>query len=500
MKNQMSIGSKMMAAVAFGLLTVRPGTAADIAFPNADGSGDLMSATAWGGSIPTTDRPKISAAGSYTCSQDGTLPGLSFGFSNNQTATVTLDADRKIDMTGKLYLGSYKTIEFIGGTWDFGERAGIEWGDYGVVKKVSVIQDSCVITNLTTFMPSYNATELVSWRLTNRSVLHTQGNFKPDYFGNGIYSVRIEDGSSAYAGGILEMGRRNNNNRAAVNQSVVVDGADSTFTFGRAGESSLVGDMLSGAFVEARNGGKVTGKGKIIIGRGNADATAPTTNNVMRAIGSGSSMSLTEVHLGEHANSSSNRIEALDGGQVDISWVSWYGDGNGLVCSNGVVNIHQSAQYTGNGNSFVRVQGDRPLVKLSDADATQTAFKKGFRFIFDLPANGYQYDSPTDCPIKSLFKNAWDDGTATFEINGLNAYMKRMRAQGVRTERIRLAYFDTNAYDGPLTATRLAAANALLPEGVTLSSPGREASASDGIGRSLYLEVTAKLGLVVIFR
>lgn len=474
--------------------------AADVNFPNSDSSGDLMSEAAWNGPVPASDRPKIASAGTYTCSTNGTLPGLTFTFTGNKTADMNLAADRRVKMTGHLYLGASKTINFNGGTWDFGGTAGTQAGDYGAVKNVNVVQDACAITNLSNFAPCYNPSGLVSWKLQNQSVLHTVGYFRPDSSGNGAVNVFIESGSIAYAGGALRLGARNDGNRNDVDQSVVVDGAGTSLGFGASDTTSYVGQQLCGARLEVRNGAMAKARGTLIIGKGDSvEGKPPTSNNVVRVEGSGSIMSIGTLFVGGSSNTLANRLEVLDGAQVDISYVTWYGRGNGIICSNGIVNVHQNARSASETNTFVRVQGNRPLVKLSDAGVSQTNYKNGFRFIVDLPEDGYRYDDPDDCPIKSLNSVGCTDETTTFEINGIEAYQERMRRQNVRSERFRIAYIAHNEWNGWLTENKLAELNATLPEGAVLDSP--QSSDEDiGRGRSLYLTIKVKLGIVLIVR
>lgn len=491
---------RMPVACAIGFLTVGSGMAADVTFPNADGSGDLMSEAAWNGPVPTADRPKITSAGTYTCSTNGTLPGLTFTFDGNKTANLNLDAVRTVKMTGSLYLGASKTINFNGGTWDFGGTFGTQRGDYGIVTGVNVVQDGCVITNLSSFAPCYNPGGLVSWTLKNHSVLHTVGYFRPDDFGNGVVNVLIEDGSCAYAGGALRLGARMSGNRNNVNQFVAVDGVGSFFGFGAANETSYVGQQLCGAYLEVRNGATAKANGTLVVGNGDAEPNkSPTSNNVVRVTGAGSTLTTGTVWLGGTANTVDNRFEILDGGRADIAWITWYGSGNGLICSNGVINVKQTARASGETNTFVRVRGDHPLVKLSDANVSQANFRNGFRFIVDLPPGGYRYDDASDCPIKSLNEADCVDQTTTFEINGIEAYQERMRAQNVRSERFRLAYIGHNSWYGWFTDAKLAEWNAKLPEGAVLDSP-QSSSAEIGRGRSLYLTIKVKRGFVLVVR
>ena len=53
----------------------------DVVFPNADGSWKILSADAWGGTVPTTDRPKFSATNpTYIVDRDGWLSGMSIDY------------------------------------------------------------------------------------------------------------------------------------------------------------------------------------------------------------------------------------------------------------------------------------------------------------------------------------------------------------------------------------------------------------------------------------
>ena len=77
--------------------------AADVPFPNADGSFDLTSPAAWAPyAYPPTDRVKIMAGGTYTAGVDGTFVG---GMIQANDTVTTFDLTRAGSTDGVLTLG-----------------------------------------------------------------------------------------------------------------------------------------------------------------------------------------------------------------------------------------------------------------------------------------------------------------------------------------------------------------------------------------------------------
>lgn len=107
-----------------------PAFAADVEFPNSDGSGDIASPTAWGGSLPVaSDRPFFNYNRgnlTYTASGDVTFAGISLA-SGTIVYTATFDmreaksgsASRTITLTDSISNGVKKACaNFYGGIWN----------------------------------------------------------------------------------------------------------------------------------------------------------------------------------------------------------------------------------------------------------------------------------------------------------------------------------------------------------------------------------------------
>ncbi len=291
------------------------------------------------------------------------------------------------------------------------------------------------------------------------------------------------------------MGRRNEGNSGIVDQKVVVSGVGSLLKFGSSSDYSYVGVMYSGVCLEARDGGTVVKTGKELV-IGNA---VTASNNVVRAVGAGTMMDLGTIAFGVSSAAHHNRIEALDGATMNVGYISFKsGDSNGMVCSNATLNVTQYVQ-TSDTNSYLRVQGNHPKAQLS-ISGKQYSLKRGFRLIFDLPPDGYAYETADECPVVSYATSDAIDSTTVIEINGIKEYQRGMCRRKLTRERIKLAYLNNNDWWGQINAPMLAIWNAHLPEGAELSSPMQATDPNDVRGRVLYLTLTAPAGTMVLFR
>ena len=114
---------KKLVVVGVAALAAAVSSAADVAFPTA--GGDLSSAEAWGGAIPT-DRALIDKPGDYTASDDVTLNGFYINIGKNNDATFTVADDKTVTLNATLDLYAeqgYNNITFKGGTWDLTSHA-----------------------------------------------------------------------------------------------------------------------------------------------------------------------------------------------------------------------------------------------------------------------------------------------------------------------------------------------------------------------------------------
>lgn len=493
----MSIKQVMMAV---GILAASVATAVDDTFPNKDGSGNLLSEDAWGGPV-SQNRMTIGTGGTYYADPNGTINGIVIGTTGKVIFDQTKSTQEKplVTMGGSFDIGGTgRKVTFKGGTYDFQNLYTLTYGGYNSYKNNNVLFDGCVVTNVKTSLSmTYNGTDLSTWTLTNNAVLHTKGDLKPDYSGNGKTHLHVTGGSSVWAGGILKMGARNTGDKGSVDQKIFVSGRGSSLRFGESDEGSTLSMQFSDILLEASNGGSIVHSGRDFT----IAATGTASNNVVRVRDAGSSASLGTIYYGYNSASSHNRVEALDGSVVTISTANIKdGSDNGFVCSNATLTINNFSQTSAT-NSYVHVSGDSPHVTLTAATASRQDFKRGFRFIVDLPPTGYAYADAADCPIKANGKIDGLDATTEFEINGIEEYQKRMIERRVRTERIKIAYLNSNAYWGQLNNSELKLLdkwNARLPEGAVLSSPN--AAAASDRGRTLYLDLKVKLGMMLIFR
>lgn len=487
--------------LAVGILAASAATAVDDTFPNKDGSGNLLSEDAWGGPV-SQNRMKIGAGGTYYADPNGTINGIVIG----TTGKVIFDQTKSTQENPLVTLGGGfdiggkgRNVTFKGGKYDFQNLYTLTYGGYDSYNNNTVLFDGCVITNTKSVLSmTYNGTTLTTWTLTNNAVLHTKGDLKPDYFGNGKTHLYITGGSSVLAEGILKMGVRNDGNVGSVDQKIFVAGAGSQLRFGKKDNASYLSVQFSDCLLDVSDGGSVVHSSNKEFSLG---AYTSASNNVIRVRDAGSTANLGTVNFGYTSAASHNRVEALDGANVAISYVGLKdGLDNGFVCSNATITVNNFSQTSAT-NSYLHVSGDHPHVTLAAANATQQNFKRGFRFIVDLPPNGYTYEDAADCPIKANGQIDGLDATTEFEINGIEEYQKQMIERRIRKAKIKLAYFNSNAYWGQLNTSELKLLdkwNARLPEGAVLSSPN--AAAASDRGRTLYLNLEVKLGMMLIFR
>lgn len=493
------------ATLTTGVTMPRQTSAAEANFPNSDGSGNLMSEAAWGGAIPTTDRPKITSSGTYYADPNGTLPGILIGTTGKVVFDMTksTQAEPKVTMGERFYIGGTgRKVEFIGGTWDFQGQYRIDQGASVLYSDNSVRLDGCNMTNMTHIgftTWSSNNKDATIWTLDNGSTLHTSGNFMPDHSGKSTVYVYVNGGSRVLAGGNLVLGNYANGTSTfqTADQRVIVSGTGSLLQFGKSGGESYVGQLYCNSLLEARDGGVILrSDGRLVLGGG-----AYATNNVVRATGTGSTATLGDFYFAYNGAASENRVEALDGADVSASYVTFRGIGNGFTCSNATISIRQFVQHERATNCYVRVQGSSPKVVLSQSGVSQgNNLKQGFRLIFDLPPDGYAYENSGDCPIVAN-SSATDnclDATTVIEINGIKGYKEGMARRGARKERIKLAYINCTAYYGQSDIDNIIAGwNAKMPEGATLSTTSRD---SADRRRSIYLEVKLDSPTVVSLR
>ena len=119
-----------MTLIAAGAIFTLAAQAADYRFPTA--GGDISSAEAWGGTIPSgTDTATFDKTGVYTASADVTLPtvilkkdGIAFDLTDTPTRAVTLTGTgvTSADDVFKIQTASGRS-EFRGGVWNWGASA-----------------------------------------------------------------------------------------------------------------------------------------------------------------------------------------------------------------------------------------------------------------------------------------------------------------------------------------------------------------------------------------
>ena len=338
--------------------------AADVVFPNADGTGDLMSETAWNGPVPTVDRPKLTTAGTYTASTNGTLNGLLF--SQTVGELLTIDLAKNVDPTklkltqpldfdrGTSVEGMRKTV-FKGGVYDFNGGSALTYASSGPRNFNEIVLDGCVWTNIgdRTVLNFGGSAGSAKLSLRNGSVFDASGAkamVRLDEYGKSTSNVleiasgsrfRIVKTGSDYSD-VFRMSRRENTDNYVSDSRVIVTGEGSElYVQGYTGCTPTVGGTGCGDWTIVKDGGKATflgGSGTFFCGNGNCSA-----NNGVYVAGEGSTLTSGASYIayaGLPATCTNNYIFAVNEGLFASDGLNiWGGARNGFVVSNGTVRL-----------------------------------------------------------------------------------------------------------------------------------------------------------------
>lgn len=458
------------ATLASGVTTPRPASAADVTFPNSDGSRQILSPAAWGGSVPTTDRPKFNVAfgrnTTYLVDRDGSLNGLYIDAgtsANDNSAWGNISFTFQFQNDAKLILGGpirgyrnwsnpdgWATVSFLNGNIDFG--ANDLWSGNQAYWTKLIFAD-CTVTNVDN-MFILNQCKHGHLVLSN-SVVWVNHYLMPTFtLGLTDDRIFINSGSKVSAGQFTMSRSYNGGNvtkhtdglplvdisgsgtkvvfRGDKSTSTRSDGIDDEVSKGY----SLLASLGSGEIFRIGDGAKVTVEsGYAIIG------IKEGANNRVIVEGDGSELTIDEYAFAWRGNkttgSTNNYIIVRDGGKL-VSGTAGYNSGtgtdNGIICSNGTV-ITRGPKYYNNNTSnplTFRMQGDNPSVSFIAGSYSEGAYLTcGLNWVFDLPAGGYR----TGCvPFKFnstqyLTANA-NSSNLTCEINGLAEFCQDMRTKG----------------------------------------------------------------------
>lgn len=480
-------------------------------------NGDLASAADWGGTKPAnTDRLRFAAdsAITATASSDITFAGI---YLNKQYQTVTLDmrdevtgvSPRRITLTDHIYIGdqSDQTLNIRGGYWDLvgklnlywrGGTSATTWELANKRQRVNVTDGAVIdVFRITTgYGPESSSSLHVAGEGTtiNSAVLRIGAQ-------NACYdAVDIVDGAKIVVtnNGTADLVIGYSGNQNNYNCGLVVSGACSRLVKKNPG-SSFVGHMWAhNCYLHVLDGAAAEISGTLYCAGTTSESASYGHDNSILVAGSGSSFACDVVYFGCSNGSTynhGNRIEVRDGATFAGNLLYVGGNGNGVVVSNATVSL------TGGGvkdnvetkllgtNIFVRLQGATPKFTTDRTGTTggRNILHKSFKFIYDLPADGYASDFK---PVQFLSESATDK-SLEIEVNGIEAVLESMKARNVfRQSMVLLSASGGWSANEGVTSDMVARWNSKLPEGAALAYANNV----------LTLKLKRKAGIVLVVR
>ncbi|MBO7721156.1 MAG: hypothetical protein J6T01_01980 [Kiritimatiellae bacterium] len=502
------IGKRFFAAqaVAAAVCLAAFAAAADN-FPNADGSGDLASAAAWGnpewfpGETSSHDVAFTNkAATTYTASGD-----VTFGnFINN----MPKDGQMTVDVTGvsprpkltfKGFFGNSasvvnsKSVTLKGGDWNF---SGGNWDYYNKPRYGNditiTVSDGAVVTNLNNYMT--HTTTIHNNRLIltgSGTAYYLEGYCYPTSRGADS-QIQVLDGALFYLKGELRVGKANSGYDGSSykfgNMGLLVSGAGSkAYTAMEYGDVYLgIGDM--GSFIKVENGGYFKTPATLRVG------TSCGSNRV--SVLSGSSAEFKVVRLTPaYSNSSKSRgnvFEVGDGATASVQTfyhLSFFTtdcrNGNSVVISNGTLDVQTNFDCS---NSVTIVRGTSPKLQARGEGNTAGLWVRGESLLrIELPPGGY---AEGHVPVDSKYCRF--KGNAAFEVTGAEELKRTLTRRGVRkkTTYTLVRWQSGVGDDNKMPLAKISAVQETLPKGCRIYR-------SDN---TVKLDVTPDLGAMIFIR
>lgn len=489
-------------------------------------NGDLASAADWGGTKPaSTDRLRFAAdsAITATASSDITFAGILMDKSNQ---TITLDmrpevsggSPRTITLTKHVYFASapvHQALNIRGGRWDItgknlfmrGSTDDYDWNNWesGDYFKVS-ISDGAVMT-LNGLLSGYGPNSHSQIFIAGEGTVVTAAAFRVGNINACYDDAEVSGGAELVVTGSADtsftLGRCNYDG-GSHHCGLTVTGAGSKFIKPNGGEVFVSHMWSHDCFLYVLNGATVDipkkgdTHGTIYLAGTTPESAQYGHNNMIRVAGAGSSFGFDVMYLGitsGNKHNHGNKMEALDGAAINGNLIYTSGNGNGVVVSNATVNLvgggikdHHDNDKVGT-NFFVRLQGPAPKFITNNAtgDGGRNILHKSFKFIYDLPADGYASDFK---PVQFLSESATDK-SLEIEVNGIEAVLESMKARNVFRQSMVLmsASGGWSANEG-VTSDMVARWNSKLPEGAALAYANNV----------LTLKLKRKAGIVLVVR
>ena len=450
--------SMTVACIAIVAMSPIDSVADDVVFPNADGSWKILSADAWGGTVPTTDRPKFSATNpTYIVDRDGSLKGMYIDYEiwGNRSYTFQFQNGAKLTLGGTIYgirdwsnPEGWCTVLFKDGTIDFGGNAMLTGNNQAYWLKMSF--NGCTVTNVENmWMTQYSHNYLT----ISNSTVWINHVLMPSFTTGRTDNRIFIGGGSKVSAGQFTMSRSYNGGSIGTHTDglplVDISGSGTEVVFrgdantGNRGDDldsdvnagySLLASFGSGEIFRIGDGAKVSVSNRAIIG------IKKGANNRVVVEGEGS-----ELNIGDHAfawkggvatGSTNNYIVVRNGGKL-VSGTALYSSGsgsdNGIICSNGIVTTRGPKYNNNNTNNRLtyRMQGDNPSVTFIKDNYNEGAYLTcGLNWVFDLPAGGYRAGClPFKFNCTQYLQANADSANLTCEIDGLPEFCADMKAK-----------------------------------------------------------------------
>ncbi|MBQ3341190.1 MAG: hypothetical protein IJG84_04795 [Kiritimatiellae bacterium] len=406
-------------------------TSAAVDFPNADGSGDLASETAWGEvAHDSSSAVSITASGTYTASSDVTFSKLTVNppWSGSVVFDMTAAGSGKVTLQGTAWdkfsiARDLASVEFWGGVWDFGSGGSIYAGSSTNARNQPHtwrILHGAVVTNVATlYVANYDASNTLVVAENSSFSATTVNILSPTQYSLGS-GIEILSGGRFKATGAFKTDTGQAN--SPVGDSYVhVSGASSRLDL--AGYT-YIGYKCPGNELVVTNGATASFTGSAVY-LGNS-ATSPSNRMVVADGGTATFGSGTTWYMGgDTAGSDGNTFDILDGGSVTFSRVSYMGNkgrDNVVTVSNATLNCY--SLVWGNdggcsGNSLV-VGGTNPVVSASSS----LNFKNGSRIVVRLPDSPY---APACVPISAATLTM--DATCALAVENLSGYVEKSKGR-----------------------------------------------------------------------
>ena len=424
---------KKLVVVGVAALAAAVSSAADVAFPTA--GGDLSSAEAWGGSIPT-DRALIDKPGDYTASDDVTLNGFYIDIGKNNDATFTVADGKTVTLNDSLNLYAeqgYNKITLKGGTWDLTSHAFLPQNGWQSNRRnnYALTLDGTTVANATDMaMGYYGNSGYNTLALTNGAALALSGKYQLAYAGKGNNLLHISSGSRMTVGGVFTFSETG----TAPASMVIVEGEGSKLT---TSAGSRLGNA-NGCQLIVRDGGAVS--------FGSSYWYMSHTNNTVLLDGAASS------GFGPLYLTGSNNVFRLRNGSVaTISQRVYVNSGlcldSGFDIADSTFNFQAVFFDDRTTNFFIRVSGPTGQAKFT----SEGMILERTRLIFDLPAEGY---ADGVVPMSSSVRFG-GNSTVKLELDNLADLRSALKEAGLisRTYRIiQSTAKDLNGMSGAVSA------------------------------------------------